>query len=104
MPGDDAGNIKRGRKQVIHKSAVEELAVIVEDQLLVEGVADPLGHPTLHLTFEDERVNDGAAVVNDHVFFDLDAKGLRIDLNDHGMDTGGSRPAGRAQIDGSLQT
>src|SRR5262245_22438005 len=73
------------RQQVVGKRGVEQLAVVIEHELLVEGIADALRHAAVNLTGKDQRIDDRAAVMHHDVFEDVKRKGLRIDLDDHGM-------------------
>src|SRR6476620_7727866 len=47
VAGLDARDGVGGGQQVVHEGGVKELAIVVEDELLVEGVANALGDATL---------------------------------------------------------
>ena len=97
------GTVVGGGQQVVHKGGVEQLAVFVEDELLVEGIADALGDAALDLALEDHGVDDAAAVVDDDVALDLDLHGLGVDLDDHGVDARGGGAALGAKVVGGLE-
>ena len=63
----DARHFDRGRQRVVHERAGLQLSVFVVRQLLVQDPAEPLGHGTLKLALDQQRVDDRAAVVHRHV-------------------------------------
>ena len=71
---------------VVHERAVEELAVVGVDELLVEGATETLDDASDDLALEDARVDDPAAVVRDDVSLDPDVTHLGIDRDQCGMD------------------
>src|SRR5262249_53896064 len=54
------------RYGVIHQRGGQRLAVIAEDHLLVERFAKSLCHPTVYLAFDNQRVEDHAAIIDQH--------------------------------------
>ena len=91
-------HFERGRQQIIGERGVEQLPVVVEHELLVEGIADALRDAAVDLAGEDQRIDDGAAIVHDDVFEHLEREGLRIDLDDHGVHAARGGAARRAEI------
>ena len=59
----------------------DELAAAVVGAALEQRLADPLGDAAVDLALDDHRVDDGADVVDGPEADDLDAAGLRIDLD-----------------------
>src|SRR4029079_16200243 len=49
------------RQQIIGQRGVEQLAVLIEHELLVEGIADALRDAAMDLAGEDQRINNGPA-------------------------------------------
>ncbi len=49
--------------------------------MLEQGLADALGHATVHLAFHDHRVHQGAEVVHGNEVHDLHDARLRVDLH-----------------------
>ena len=77
----DIRPLRGHRHQVIRHRRIEELAVLVIAQLLVERRADALHHAAMHLAGEQDRVHRDAKIVDDGVADDRRGAGLRIDLN-----------------------
>ena len=70
------------RQTVIHQGAREQLArAPVIHQMLSEGLADPLHHPTMDLAFKRKLVDDGADIVDDDIAQHFGSAGLGIDLD-----------------------
>ena len=69
------------RHGVIHERAGEQLAVAVVDRLFHQRLADALHHAAVQLAFDDQRIDDGAEIVDAGIFGDLDDAGFRIDLD-----------------------
>ena len=103
MVGFDHGDGIGAGQQIVHKRGVEELAVFIEDQLLVKGVADALRHAALNLTFQNHRVNHHTAIVDDNIALDLNLHCLRIYLDDHRMDPAGRSATFGAKVVGRFQ-
>ena len=62
----DPRHFERGRQQIVGQGGVDELALLVERQPLVEGVADPLGNAALDLAGDDQRIDHRAAIMHHH--------------------------------------
>src|SRR5262249_52392248 len=56
-------------------------ALVVERELLIEGLRDTGRDTAVHLALEDHRVDDRAGVVDRDQPQQLDAAGLRVDLD-----------------------
>src|SRR5262249_6489176 len=56
-------HFQRRRQQIVSERGVEQLAVLIEHELLVEGIADALRDTAMDLAGEDQRIDDGPAVV-----------------------------------------
>src|SRR5918992_2623193 len=52
----DARHVERRGQEEIHEGGVEELAVVVVDELLVEGIAEPLRDAAVHLAVDEQRI------------------------------------------------
>src|SRR5829696_8505352 len=72
----------RARDQVVDHRARRQVAFLVVDRLLVEGLRDALRYSTVQLPVDDCRVDDGSAVVDAEVVSDLHEPGLRVYLGD----------------------
>ena len=81
------GHVHRARQEIVHQRGRADPAVGVVDELLHERFADALGHTAHHLTVDDHRVDDSAAVVHDDVALDVDGPVCGIDS--HLCDVGG---------------
>ena len=79
----DRRHVGRGRQQIVHERRVQQLALLVVDELLVERVADAVRDAAVNLSFDEQRIDDRAAIVDDEVALDLDRRRLGIDLDDH---------------------
>src|SRR5207245_9825820 len=62
----------------LHEGRVAELSIRAVGQALVEGAADPLRDAALDLALQHQRVDDAAAVMNDHVLEDLEPERLGL--------------------------
>src|ERR671921_1373951 len=72
----------RARDKVVDHRARRQIALLVVDRLLVEGLRYALRYSTVELSVDDGRVDDGPAVVDTEVVPDLHEPGLRIHLGD----------------------
>src|SRR5918994_6079648 len=72
----------RARDKVVDHRARRQIALLVVDRLLVEGLRYALRYSTVELSVDDCRVDDGSAVVDAEVVPDLHEPGLRIHLGD----------------------
>src|SRR5262249_36047368 len=78
--GDEQGQTVRARPRVVHERAGDELAAAVVGATLEQRLADALGEAAVDLALDDHRIDDGADVVDAPETDDLDAAGVRIDL------------------------
>src|SRR6516162_9028791 len=87
--GTKDGNVGRPRQAVIEKARGQELpGGAVVDDMFRKRLADALRQAAVHLSLDNHRVDDHAAVVGGIKIAQLDAAGLRIDDNDgemHGL-------------------
>src|SRR5258707_14309174 len=65
-----ARHVERRRQEIVGKRGIEQLAVLVADELLIEYVADTLRHAAVDLARQDQRVDDSPTVMHDHIFAD----------------------------------
>src|SRR5258707_11821438 len=98
-----ARDFQGGRKQIIRERRIEELALIVERQLLIEGVAYALRNPAMNLAGKDHRIDHRPAVVNHDVSQDFQIEGQRIEFDDHGVDAVRGGAHRRPEILGRFQ-
>src|SRR5262249_26236257 len=83
--GGERRQIVRARYRVIHERAADELAAAVVGATLEQRLADALREAAVDLALDDHRVDNGADVVDAPESDDLDAAGVRIDLELTGM-------------------
>ena len=74
---------------------MSELAVLVIHGLLPKRLAEALRDAAVHLSIDDQRVDDLAAIVHAHVAADLNVAGLAIDVGDHDVGAEGEREVRR---------
>ena len=84
---------------VIHQTPREQLAILIVDDLFVEGLRQPLRHPPVYLTIDNERINDIAAIVHGHKTLNLTCPGVRIDFDDANMRAKGEGGIAQARSD-----
>jgi hypothetical protein len=73
------------RDGVVEQTGGQELAVFVADDALVERLADALGQAAGDLAVDDQRVDDGAAVVDGDQALEADVAAVEVDAdNRHG--------------------
>jgi hypothetical protein len=99
----DPRHFDRGRQQIVGQGAVDELALLVERQPLVKGVANPLGDDAVDLAGDNQRIDHSAAIMHHNVFQDAQLHGRRIDFDDHCVCPRRGGAFGRAEIGGRLQ-
>src|SRR5262249_8939322 len=78
--GDEQRQIVGAGHRVVHERAADELAAPVVGATLEQRLADALGEAAVDLALDDHRIDDGADVVAAPETDDLDAAGVRIDL------------------------
>src|SRR5499433_826695 len=61
---------------VIHQAPREQLAILIVDDLFVEGLRQPLRHTPVHLAINDEWINDITAVVHSHKTLNIICAGV----------------------------
>ncbi len=104
MPDDDRWHIERGGQQVIHKRAVEQLPVLIVNQLLEEGITNPLSDSPLHLSIDQQRIDDAPSIMDGDILEDLDRIGLGINLDDHRVCPAGRSAGRRSEVIGCLKS
>ena len=89
------GQLGGGDHRVVHEVGGQGVAVLVVAHLLEQRLCRALGQAAVHLAVGEERVEDGAGVVDCDEAGELDRPGLRVDL-DHGEvgAEGEGRPGG----------
>src|SRR6266446_3743351 len=90
VPNLGRRHVVRLRQRVVHQRRREELAVVAVDDAFEQRLADPLGDGAVDLTLDDQRVDDGAAVLDEGVAPESDAPRLAIDLDDGDVHGGGA--------------
>ena len=78
----DIREVARGREQIVHERAGEELAFGVVGELLQQRAAQSLHRAAANLSFDQHRVHHHAAVVHDDVFLDAQPPGPDVDFDD----------------------
>src|SRR5262249_34454122 len=101
--GDEQRQIVRARHRIVHERAADELAAAVVGARLERRLADALGDAAVDLALDDHRIDDGADVVDAPEPDDLDAAGVRIDLELADMRAIAEGEAGRIVDRGLLQ-
>src|ERR1700724_4869911 len=91
-------HFERAWQQVIGERGVEQLAVLIEHELLVEGIADALRNTAVDLAGQDQWIDDVAAIMHDDVFENLEHECLWVDLEDHGVNAARGGAARRSEI------
>src|SRR5215510_8441335 len=77
----ESRHIARAHDRVIHQRAGENLALIAEEHLFAQRFTQPLRHTTVHLTLDDHRVDDYAAVVHQYELFNARLASFAIDAD-----------------------
>ncbi len=76
--------------RIIHQRAGLHLAVFAVEHLFALRFAETLSDAAVNLAFDDHRVDDYAAVVDEHQLFDGQFAGVAIDAD--GCDVGAEAP------------
>src|SRR5256885_16385475 len=103
VPNLERRHVVRLRQRVVHQRRREELAVVAVDDAFEQRLADPLGDGAVDLTLDDQRVDDGAAVLDEGVAPESDAPRLAIDLDDGDVHGAGERRPRRVEVHGGLE-
>src|SRR5207245_2378579 len=96
VPNLGRRHVVRLRQRVVHQRRREELAVVAVDDAFEQRLADPLGDGAVDLTLDDQRVDDGAAVLDEAVAPESDAPRLATAPVPRGatsVSTASTRPA-----------
>src|SRR5712691_11613666 len=64
--------VRGGREQIVEQGRAEELALLVVDQVLKQGAADPLRYATDHLPVGNGRIDNPATIVHYNVALESD--------------------------------
>ena len=72
-------HIAGAHHRVIHQRAGEHLAVFAEEHLFAQRFAEALRHAAVNLALDDHRVDDYAAVIDQHELLDGRLAGFAID-------------------------
>src|SRR5215472_3347663 len=81
----DPRNVGRGRRQVIHQGAGQNLSILIVEDFFIEGAADSLRDASLDLSINYDRIEDGAAILDYHVAKNRHFASLDVDLHLGGM-------------------
>src|SRR5207249_108067 len=76
----DRRDFHGGGEEVIHKGAVQKLAVLVVDVLFIEGDTQTLDYSSLHHPLDNAWVKNRATVVYGDIFENTDLAGLGVHL------------------------
>ena len=79
------GYLGRPRQQIIRECRSERLSRRIERHFLVKRRSDPLRIAAENLSVDDHRIDQLAAVLNDHVIENFDGADFRIDGDQGGM-------------------
>ena len=96
--------VGRARQTVVHQRSRNQLAVIVVGNPFQQDLPDSLRYAAMNLTMHDERIDNGANIVNGAIGNDIYLSGLRINLDFADvtairmMKTRGSEFAGRVRV------
>ena len=77
----DHRRVVRARHGVVHERAGHQLAVEIVDGLLKQHLAQALHHAALNLALDQQRIDDGAKIIDCGVSHDVRCAGVRIDLD-----------------------
>ena len=81
----DFRHFMRRRRHVIGEIGGEDAAIVVIDDFFQERVADALRDAAMHLAVGDHRIDDLASVFRHQEFFDADAAGFDIEVDNRDM-------------------
>src|SRR6266536_763147 len=87
--------VTRMRHRIFAEAANQRLAAAAVNHRLHESLTDALGRAAMHLSFDEQRVDDPAAVIHHHVTQQLNVPCLGINL-----DRGNVRPVGEENVRG----
>src|SRR5699024_3495995 len=76
------GNFQRRGNQVIHERPAQTVTFVIETDHLHQRHTDALGQASLHLTFDNHRVDARSAVIDGNKAPDRDLGGAGIDVDD----------------------
>ena len=97
----DLRHFDGSRHQKVHKAGIDELATVVEEEMLVERTADPLGDAPVNLTLDDGRVDDHPTVVHDDVAQEAQVTRRNVNFDDgRVLPAGPGRPLRREKPEG----
>ncbi len=97
------GGFDGGWHQIVGEGAGEALAVFVVDDFFVEGRGEALGQAAVYLAFDDEGVDDVAAVVYGDEATDFDFAGPFVYVYDGDVAAEGEGEVGRIVVVGGFE-
>ena len=83
--GADVREVAGGRDKIVGERAGEELALLVVDEMLHHGTAQPLHRRADGLAVHRQRIDDAAAILDDDIVDELDVTELGVDRHMGGM-------------------
>src|SRR5690349_24884074 len=90
MNGLDSGYFHGPRQDVVHKASGHQLSVLVISNFFEQGGADSLGHSTVYLPVDKERIDQFSGVVSDGIVEEFNFTRLDVDLDN--CNVSGIRP------------
>ena len=75
------GRVAGARQRIIHERAGQELAILVVHRHFHQRLSDALDHAAVQLAFDDQRVDDGAEVIDRGIFDHGDHAGVGIQFD-----------------------
>ena len=90
----DHRRVVRARHGVVHERAGQQLAVVVVDRLLQQRLADALHHAAMDLALDQQRIDDGAEIVDRGIFHHLRVRRSRDRLRPRRRDSRSGRRDG----------
>ena len=94
----DRGEVGGGRHEVVGERRCEQVAIVVVDVPLIEGLRDALHDAADDLAVDDRGVDERAAVFDHEVPRDRDTAGLGVDLHPTAV-RGRGPAAGRGHLE-----
>src|SRR5258708_21594782 len=85
----DWWNLCRRWQEIIHETGIDKLSLFIINKPLKKGSADALCHASMHLPFDDDRINHLAAVMHRRIFYERYHASFWIDFDDGSMNAAG---------------
>ena len=99
----EGGKVIGARHGVIHHRAGQQLALLVEDDLFQQCLANALRQAAVDLPLDQQRADARTAIINRVEFAQVDDTGVGIDFDHGDMGAEGVDEVGRAEEIGGFQ-